>query len=120
MLTFKINFSGEHKIAVRAADSTGRVGYMYPVGKNGWSLVVRNFSVNPSGEYVDCPKKDLQDLGYAVNIVNVDSQLGDFCELEYHVPAIGHGVMSSTDISQVWAFKGDKRIISIISKKLLG
>ena len=121
-LRFRMNLRGEHKIAVRAAASTGRVGYVWGEASRGWSLVVRSFFINPSGEYVDVPKDELTDLGYAVQAVNVSSGLGDFCELEYHVPALGCDpqCVESTDVSQVWAFRGSRAAIAELAKRLLG
>ena len=86
---------------------TGRVGYRYPARDGRWALVIRNFVVNPSGTYVDVPWDDPADLGYAFQACNVNSSLGSFSELEYHVPAIGPatGVLGSEDTSQVWAFR---------------
>jgi len=55
---------GEHKLGFRAVDLTGRVGYMYPAGDQA-ALVVRNFAVNPSGEYVDVPWTEEANLGFA-------------------------------------------------------
>jgi len=120
-IRFNVNLAGEQKIAVRAAATTGRVGYLYRWGRK-WSLVVRNFFVNPSGEYVDVPKDDPQDLGYSVNAVNVNSNLGDFCELEYHAPATGQDYRrtQSIDTCQVWAFRGPRGAIGAISQQLLG
>ena len=122
LLRFRIVAPGEHKIAVRAIASAGRVGYLYPANEDKWNLIVRNFQVNPSGEYVDCPKTDLADLGYSFNATSVDSALGDFCELEYHVPAIGRGTgrTACDDISQTWAFRGSREDILIIAGHLLG
>ncbi|MHC4445841.1 MAG: DUF6786 family protein [Planctomycetota bacterium] len=118
---FKVDFPGEHKIAIRAAATTGRAGYIYP-SQDRWSLVVRNFTVNPSGEYIDVPKDDPEDFGYSVHAVNVKSALGDFCELEYHAPAIGHDPqrIHTEDISQVWAFRGPEDNIRAIAHRLLG
>ena len=84
--------------------------------------MVRNFFVNPSGEYVDVPKDDPADLGYSVHAVNVLSALGDFCELEYHAPALGLDPRNteSTDVSQVWAFRGPKTAIRKLVALLLG
>ncbi len=116
-----MNLPGEHKIAVRASATTGRVGYVRRAG-HAWSLVVRNFFVNPSGEYVNVPKDDPADLGYAVHAVNVLSALGDFCELEYHAPALGLDPRNteSTDVSQVWAFRGPHNAIRRLVALLLG
>ena len=84
--------------------------------------MIRNFFVNPSGEYVDVPKNDPDDFGYSINAVNVDSALGDFCEMEYHAPAIGRELFRTQgeDISQVWAFRGPRDVIDMICKKILG
>jgi hypothetical protein len=54
LIRYRMRAVGEHKLGFRAVDMTGRVGYMYPAGSQ-MALVVRNFAVNPSGEYVDVP-----------------------------------------------------------------
>ena len=120
LLTFRIRAAGEHKIAVRAVATTGRAGYLYQTGDE-WAIVIRNSFVNPSGEYVDCPKSDPDDLGYSFHAVNVDSALGKFCEMEYHVPAIGKELFfhRSVDVSQVWAYRGAKEQIKAIARRLL-
>ncbi len=120
-LRVAMNLRGEHKLAVRAAATTGRVGYVCRSGR-AWSLVVRNFFCNPSGDYVDVPKDEPADFGYAVHAVNVLSGLGDFCELEYHAPAVGQSpqCVESTDVSQVWAFRGPKAAIRTLAGLLLG
>ncbi len=121
LIRFKMDFPGEHKIAVRAAALTGRAGYIMDEGKL-CSMVIRNFFVEPSGEYVDVPKDDPEDFGYAFHAVNVHSDLGDFCELEYHAPAIGRypGQTFCTDVSQVWAYRGSAESIRDIARLLLG
>ncbi len=121
LVQFRTDFPGEHKIAVRAAQATGRAGYLRRMGEV-WSLVVRNFFVQPSGEYVDVPKDDPGDFGYAFHAVNVLSDLGDFCELEYHAPAIGRykSQNSCLDVSQVWAFRGPAAFVRDIAHLLLG
>jgi hypothetical protein len=113
---------GEHKIGVAAIALTGRAGYLLRRGSE-WSLVVRNFTVNPSGMYVDglpnagaCPGDAFQ----ACNVSN--ERLGHFSELEYHVPAIGAGAGSyrCEDVSQVWAFRGTRRAVVNVARRLLG
>ena len=115
LVRFRMRQKGEHKISLRAAPMTGRAGYLYRSGSQ-WSLVVRNFVVNPSGEYVDVPWTDPSWLGFAVQACNVNSSLGAFSEFEYHTPAMGHrpGDRHCTDTSQVWAFRGSRtRILRI-------
>ena len=112
---------GEQKIGVRAAATTGRVGYRY--GSDRFStLIIRNFVVDPSGEYVDVPWNEPEDLGYSVQACNVNSRWGEFSELEYHVPAIGAGTgrTSCEDVSQVWGFRGPAEAIEQVVATLLG
>ena len=120
LIRYRMRAAGEHKLGFRAVDMTGRVGYMYPAGDQ-TALVVRNFSVNPSGEYVDVPWTETANLGFAGQTCNVNSPLGSFSELEYHVPAIGKGTGSvrSQDVSQVWAFRGTTAKIQAIAESLL-
>jgi len=120
LVRYRMRAQGEHKIGLRAASMTGRVGYVYPVGEQ-LALIIRNFFVNPSGEYVDVPWRATDDFGYAVQACNVNSRWGAFSELEYHVPAIG-GATGSTyceDVSQIWAFCGPPARIHQAAKLLL-
>jgi hypothetical protein len=120
LIRYRMRAVGEHKLGFRAIDMTGRVGYLYPAGGQ-TALVVRNFGVNPSGEYVDVPWTEEANLGFAGQTCNVNSALGAFSELEYHVPAIGKGTggIRSDDLSQVWAFRGAPARIQAIAKTLL-
>ena len=120
-LVFQCTISGEHKIGVRAAASTGRLGYVFQQGESS-SLIIRNFFNNPSGNYVDVPKFAPEDFGYSVFAVCVDSALGDFTEMEYHAPAIRAelGESCSDDVSQIWAFNGSHENIRKIVRVLLG
>jgi hypothetical protein len=120
LIRYRMRAPGEHKLGFRAVDMTGRVGYMYPTGQQ-YALVVRNFAVNPSGEYIDVPWTETANLGYSVQTCNVHSALGRFSELEYHVPAIGKGTCTvrSDDVSQVWGFRGTYAKIQAIAKGLL-
>ena len=111
---------GEHKLGMRAATVTGRAGYLWSEGDRA-SLVIRNFRVNPSGEYVDVPWLEPDNVGFALQACNVNSQLGAFSELEYHVPAIGSasGLSRSDDESQVWAYRGPLDSLRSIARRLL-
>ena len=120
LIRYRMRQKGEHKISIRAISVCNRIGYLYQVGEQ-WSLVICNFVVNPSGEYVDVPWDETDDFGFAVQACNVDGQLGAFSELEYHTPAIGHGTGCTRrdDVAQVWAFRGPKDEIDLIAKTLL-
>jgi hypothetical protein len=117
-----IDAKKQYKIGVKAAALTGRAGYLRHIEKEIWALLVRNFFVNPSGEYVDVPWDDEKDFGYAFQVYNDDGKYGNFGELEYHTPAVGDGtgVFYYTDKSQVWAFHGKREDIDEACKYLLG
>jgi hypothetical protein len=122
LLRVRADFPGSHKIAVKAAALCGRTGYRYRQGDH-WSLVVRNFFVNPSGAYIDIQRHDPEDYGYAFQMCRVDeAAYGSFCEMEYHAPALGAcpDPAHSEDVSQVWAFRGPRASIDHIAHKLLG
>ncbi|HOZ47657.1 MAG TPA: hypothetical protein PLO37_13010 [Candidatus Hydrogenedentes bacterium] len=120
LIRYKMRAQGEHKVGVRAVATTGRVGYLYGSG-DACSLIVRSFVVNPSGEYVDAPWKDPDDLGYSTQACNVNSALGAFSELEYHIPAIGGktGSIRCDDTAQVWAFRGPGASVLAAARCLL-
>ncbi len=120
LIRYRMRAQGEHKLGFRAVDTAGRVGYLYQRGGK-FALVVRNFSVNPSGEYVDVPWSETANVGYSTQTCNVNSALGSFSELEYHVPAIGPGTGCdrSDDVSQVWAFRGTEGSMQSLARRLL-
>lgn len=121
LVRYRMGSPGLHKIAVRAVATTGRVGYLYPAGERA-ALIVRNFFVNPSGEYVDVPWTQPDELGYSVQACNVHhAEFGIFSELEYHLPAVGEGTGRTHDeeVSQVWAFRGPADLVRAAARVLL-
>jgi hypothetical protein len=112
MVRYSMRARGEHKLGLQARAVIGRAGYLHGEGDE-WSLVARNFSVNPSGDYVDVPWTDPASAGFAIEACNVNSHLGSFSELEYHIPAIGGpgGERACEEASQVWAFRGRREEI---------
>ena len=123
LIRYRMRAKGIQKIGIRAVSTPGRVGYLYQESSS-WVLVIRNFFVNPSGEYVDVPWSEsgkTGDLGYSIQACNVNNNLGSFSELEYHVPAIGldTGRDSSDDISQIWAFRGSESSVRDVARMLL-
>jgi hypothetical protein len=120
-IRYRMRAPGEQKIGIRSVASTGRAGYRYEADGE-WSLVIRNFGGNPSGEYVDSPWTDEDADGCQVQVCHIDNAWGQFSELEYHAPAVGAGTGSvfSEDVSQVWAFRGSRTAMEAISHRLLG
>ena len=120
MVRYMMRAQGEHKLGLQAAVVIGRVGYLHSEGADS-CLVIRNFSVNPSGDYVDVPWTEPDCAGFAIEACNVNSHLGSFSELEYHVPAIGGpgGERACEDASQVWAFRGRREDILEAARMLI-
>ncbi len=120
LVRFKMRANGEHKIGIRAAFTTGRIGYRYATGKQ-HALIVRNFFVNPSAEYADVPWTEPEDRGYSTQACSVNSRWGMFSEMEYHIPAIGGktGLRQIEDHSQLWAFRGSPHDIEKIARSLV-
>lgn len=121
LVRYRMRQRGEHKISLRAIATCGRVGYLYRNAEQ-WCLIIRNFTVNPSGDYVDAPWTDPGYEGFSTQACNVNSGLGRFSELEYHIPAIGlvTGRTRCEDAAQVWAFRGTKSDILRVCRLLIG
>lgn len=121
LVRYRMRQTGEHKLALRAVATAGRVGYVFEQSDR-WVAIVRNFVVDPSGEYVDVPWDDPADFGYSTQACNVHSALGQFSELEYHIPAIGGATGRSRceDVAQVWAYRGPKEAMAVVVRTLLG
>lgn len=120
LVRYRMRQKGEHKIGLRAVSIANRIGYVFEANGK-WSLIIRNFVVNPSGEYVDVPWTETDYFGFGVQACNVNSNLGAFGELEYHIPAIGGdtGATECHDSAQVWAFRGSRGQIESVVKILL-
>jgi hypothetical protein len=121
LVRYRMRQQGEHKISIRASATCGRVGYLHSSGGH-WCLIIRNFAVNPSGEYVDVPWNDTDHYGFSTQACNINSGLGQFSELEYHIPAIGQGTgrTGCLDEAQVWAFRGPEPQVRQACKLLVG
>jgi hypothetical protein len=115
---------GNAKISLKADILTGRAGYLWTSCEvaDRWNLVVRNFTVNPSGDYVDALWDDPADTGYAFQACAVNEGDETFNELEYHAPAVATapGQNRACDQSQLWAFRGEFASIATVAEHLLG
>jgi hypothetical protein len=121
VVTFVFDGRQRHKIALRVSDLVaGRAGYLRPLSADQWTLVVRNFFIDPSAEYVDTPWLTPEDRGYALECYNDGGLNGAYGELEYHSQAIIGSSTSFIDHAQLWGFQGNKDDIIEIAVSLLG
>lgn len=118
------DMGGNAKISLKADILTGRAGYLWTSCKDDdrWNLVVRNFTVNLSGDYVDALWDNPTDTGYAFQACAVNEGDETFNELEYHAPAVSTapGQNRACDQSQLWAFRGELSNIATVMGHLLG
>jgi hypothetical protein len=119
------------KIALRAGALTGRVGYLCatpcraeatPGRPDALDLVVREFTVEPDGDYVDALWEPPHATGWAFQACCVRNGAERFNELEYHAPAASPAAGRSRrcDQSRVWAFRGPADTIGKAAAALLG
>jgi hypothetical protein len=121
LIRYKMRAAGKHKFGIQAATAIGRVGYLHAAAGQ-TSLVIRSFSIDPSGEYVDVPWGNPSVAGSVIQACNIDDcKLGQYSELEYHAPAIGGvgGRSHCEDVSQVWAFSGREEDVVMAARILI-
>lgn len=122
-LQFRVDGKERHKIAVRATDLIGgRAAYFRRVDHK-CTLVIRNFAIDPSAEYVDTPWQNPLDKGYVLECYNDGGINGLYGELEYHSPAMGNGTGGASflvDRAQVWGFEGPEREMAAILERFVG
>ncbi len=122
-VSFVFDGRERHKIAVRAMDLIGgRAAYFRQIVETECTLVIRNFFIDPSAEYVDTPWADPADRGYVLECYNDGGANGAYGELEYHSPAMGDGtgLTQCFDRAQLWGFQGSKKHILAIMSTFLG
>ena len=113
-MRYKMRSSGGHKIGVKASALKGRAAYLYADGGEA-SLLIRNFRVNASGDYIDVPSSEPDNFGSAFQACSVDIDSVAFSELEYHVPAVPssdgnlHSMMSRS-CGFLCTFTADRRV----------
>jgi hypothetical protein len=121
LVRYKMRAQGENKLGLKAKGLTGRMGYIRVAGSAAY-LIVRNFIIDPSGDYIDAPWSEPEGEGFVIEACSIDSSLGSFSEMEYHAPAIGGPRKQARyeDVSQLWAFRGKEQEILQIARLLLG
>ncbi len=125
MLRWRMGGSGsDAKIGLKAASLTGRAGYLQrqTAVPGIWDLVVREFAVDPAGEYVDALWDSPEDSGWVFQACCVRNGAERFDELEYHASAATISLKSnvSRDESRVWAYRGPGDAVTAAARLLLG
>lgn len=120
VVRYRMQAAGEQKIGVGPGRVSGRTAYLHGSDENA-ALVVRSFTVHPSGRYVDVPFGRQEAEGSAFQACNINSGLGSFAELEYHAPAISvsSGTREMSDKSVLWAYRGPKSSLVEVARLLV-
>ena len=106
-LQWDMNSGATRKIAVLASQTGSRCGHLRQDKHGDWHLVVREFSVDPSGDYCDALWNNPAQRGFAFQSCLVDHPtLGRFNELEHHSPAAIANGPAVCDHSTVLAWSG--------------
>lgn len=122
MIRFRIDAVDQHKISVKALYLTGRVGYTRQEVDGRATLLVRNFAINPSADYLDVSADNPNDRGHCLQCYNDNGLLGAFGEVEYHTPVLDceREGASLIDRSGIWCYSGKSETIERIRYILLG
>ena len=115
--------SANAKVGINAQPLTGRAGYLRQNASGGTAdLVVREFAVDPNGDYVDALWEHPHEPGWVFQACCVRVGEDRFNELEYHAPAVtaAAGSNHGRDESRVWAFRGPGPAIAEAAATLLG
>ncbi len=121
-LAWDMVISDTTKLGIPAWAASGRIGYRRRHGEGDDDLIVRNFLVDPSGDYVDSLTHQPQVRGFAAQYCHAVIEDAHFNELEYHAPAIpvrAEGGVSE-DVSQLWAWRGPAEALDRIAALVLG
>lgn len=114
--------SDRYKVAYKAAQVTGRLGYL--CRWNGEDcLLIRSFNCCPSGEYREEPPQSPGVHGFAVHVYN-DGNGGSegFSEIECSLPAVfgSTGRSSCDETIWTWIYRGSRVKLDTVGKILLG
>ena len=111
------------KIGIKVGPLTGMAGYLRRDATAGMAdLVVREFAIDPAGDYVDALWKHPHETGWVFQACCVRGGKERFNELEYHAPAVAAvtGSNRRQDVSHVWAFRGSVKAVEDVAVSLLG
>jgi hypothetical protein len=107
------------KWSLRASQCAGRFMYFQPLADGRAGLVVRDFPVTEDADYSDCPCHTPHATGHMCQVYVDDGALGGFAELEFHAPALRHGVRETNETHcSTWGFVGPAEAIRSLNEEL--
>jgi hypothetical protein len=115
-IAYRMSAAGKQKIGFPAEGQTGRIGYLQR-GRKDTSLVVVNFQVSESMEYLDVPWQNPHAPACPVQLCSVQSEHEGFAELEHHSAAC---TANCSDEFQIWAYAGKSSAVEQAARYLLG
>ena len=118
-LITEVKTSTSFKFSIKANNSLGIMLYEN-LNNDPAFIIVRKFSIYDESEYYDVSVDDLNNKGYVQQVYIDDGKLGGFGEMEYHSPAVSMKKGNEiSDISELWAFIGNKNEIIEIKNKII-
>jgi hypothetical protein len=110
-----------YKLGFSPKTTAGRIGYISQLTKRKWYAVVKLFSMDPEGKYVDKPREFVRENGDAVLVYNHSGKgKTTFAELQCHAPApfLAPGEEQVFPVSLVF-LQGKKEAVSEAFSKLM-
>ncbi|BAM04283.1 DUF6786 family protein [Phycisphaera mikurensis] len=121
---FVIDARRRIKMGLRAEDTTGRMGYLRPLGDGRAVLLLRFFPTLPGERYCDVPRSadaGVRGGGDCLQAYNDDLTYGPFGEMEHHDPAVEvGGVENRCHSSTTLVLAGDEAAVRRDGGRLLG
>ncbi len=121
IISVKIDGKYRSKIGVNGPAAGRGIAFLRDDGGGRGMLMAKLFPVDPNGVYVDKPWGKPSDYGDVIEMYNDDGNMGGFCELECHGPAmtLKKGEIQSHDMT-LHIFKGPIPELRKIGAALLG
>ena len=112
------------KMGLKAEDTTGRMGYLRPLGDGRASLILRFFPAHVGESYCDVPRSadaGVRSGGDCLQAYNDDLTYGAFGEMEHHDPAVAvGGVQRQAHASTTLILAGPDPAVRAHGSRLLG
>ncbi len=127
-VVFPVTGRAKHKLGLRAADVSGRMGYLREPTGDQATLIVRDVpalaaagAVGACVRFADYPFWDPRRRDIALQFYNDDGGAGGFGEMEHHsVAATADTLFQTQDSCHTWCFAGPRARIRALCTELLG
>lgn len=117
-----LNLSGttRYKVGVKSGTHRGQLAYWRDLPDGRSLLLVRSFKDTPSSRYLEQPPALPQHEGDSIYVYNDDGRFGHFGEVEVLGRALEPDHKQVTDVFELHAWWGERRVMQEATERLLG